>query len=80
MSERAWRESESLAVLIRIAARQRRARQLLLFKDLAFDSLPILADALEDAGCGDDQVLGHCRGIGDHFASCWLLDGVLRPG
>jgi hypothetical protein len=43
----------------------------------AFDRLPILADALEEAGCADAEVLGHCRGGGDHVRGCWVLDLVL---
>ncbi len=42
----------------------------------AFDRLPVLADALEDAGCADPVVLGHCRG-GEHARGCWLLDALL---
>jgi hypothetical protein len=43
----------------------------------AFDDMPILGDALEDAGCSDADVLGHCRGAGKHTRGCWLLDLVL---
>jgi hypothetical protein len=45
-----------------------------------FDELPILADALEDAGCADEAVLAHCRGPGEHVRGCWLLDGLLGKG
>jgi hypothetical protein len=43
----------------------------------AFDRLPILADALQDAGCEDEQLLGHCRGPGPHVRGCWAIDLVL---
>jgi hypothetical protein len=43
----------------------------------AFDRLPILADALQDAGCDDADVLGHCRGPGPHARGCWVVDAVL---
>jgi hypothetical protein len=39
--------------------------------------LPILADALQDAGCDDDRVLGHCRDDARHSAACWVPDLVL---
>jgi hypothetical protein len=39
-----------------------------------FDHLPILADALEDAGCTDSEILNHCRQPGDHVRGCWVLD------
>jgi hypothetical protein len=38
--------------------------------------MPVLADALLDAGCGDERVLSHCRER-LHTRGCWLLDGVL---
>jgi hypothetical protein len=47
------------------------------YEDRAFDQLPILADALEDAGCSDDNILSHCREPGWHARGCWLLDAVL---
>jgi hypothetical protein len=40
----------------------------------SFDELRFLADALEDAGCADADVLGHCRGPGPHVRGCWVLD------
>jgi hypothetical protein len=48
-----------------------------IYADRAFDRLPILADALEDAGCTDTDILGHCRGDGPHARGCWVVDGVL---
>ncbi len=41
------------------------------------EDLPILADALEEAGCGDPDVLGHLRGPEPHARGCWPLDAVL---
>lgn len=43
----------------------------------AFDRLPILADALEDAGCDNVDVLAHCRGAGPHVQGCWVVDLLL---
>jgi hypothetical protein len=43
----------------------------------AFERLPILADALEEAGCIDTAVLSHLRGPGSHVRGCWVLDLVL---
>jgi hypothetical protein len=39
-----------------------------------FDQLPILADALEDAGCTNADILNHCRQPGIHDAACWVVD------
>jgi hypothetical protein len=46
----------------------------------AFHDLPILADALEDAGCDNADLLAHCRGGGPHVRGCWALDLVLGKG
>jgi hypothetical protein len=43
----------------------------------AFDRLPILADALEDAGCTDADILAHCRSEGPHVRGCWVVDQLL---
>ena len=46
----------------------------------AFERLPILADALEDGGCGDADLLAHLREPGRHARGCWALDLVLGKG
>ncbi|MFM8273295.1 MAG: hypothetical protein ACKODX_13350, partial [Gemmata sp.] len=44
----------------------------------AFEQMPILADALQDAGCDSEEVLTHCRGANRvHVRGCWVLDLVL---
>ena len=48
-----------------------------IYEDRAFDRLPILADALEEAGCDNADVLTHLRGDGPHVRGCWALDLVL---
>ena len=48
-----------------------------IYTERAFDRLPILADALEDAGCTDAAVLEHCRGPGPHVRGCWVVDLLL---
>jgi len=45
-----------------------------IYDDRAFDRLPIMADALEDAGCQDADILGHCRHSGQHVRGCWVVD------
>ena len=47
------------------------------YEERAFDRLPILADALEEAGCADAELLGHLRGPGPHVRGCWVLDLLL---
>jgi len=42
-----------------------------------FADLPILADALEDAGCDNADLLSHCRTAGGHAAGCWAVDLLL---
>jgi hypothetical protein len=48
-----------------------------IYEERAFDRMPILADALEEAGCDHADVLAHCRGPGPHARGCWVIDGVL---
>jgi hypothetical protein len=48
-----------------------------IYEERTFDRLPLLADALMDAGCHDEQLLGHCRGDGLHARGCWVVDLVL---
>lgn len=48
-----------------------------IYEEKAFDRMPILADALQDAGCENDAILDHCRGPGTHVRGCWVLDLLL---
>jgi hypothetical protein len=48
-----------------------------IYEDRAFDRLPILADALEEACCTDADVLAHCRAPGLHVRGCWVVDLLL---
>jgi hypothetical protein len=48
-----------------------------IYADRAFDRLPILADALEEAGCNEPAVLAHCRSDGPHARGCWVVDLLL---
>jgi hypothetical protein len=61
-----WRTATALAL----------ARQM--YKSREFSAMPILADALQDAGCDSDDVLNHCRGPGPHVRGCWVVDLVLE--
>lgn len=45
-----------------------------IYADCAFDRLPILAHALQDAGCDNEDILNHCRGDGPHVRGCWVVD------
>ena len=51
------------------------ARQM--YESREFSAMPILADALQDAGCDTDAILSHCRGGGPHVRGCWVVDLVL---
>jgi hypothetical protein len=46
--------------------------------ELDTSRLAVLADALEDAGCTNADVLGHLRSSGPHVRGCWALDLLLR--
>jgi hypothetical protein len=43
-----------------------------------FDQLPILADALEESGCADTELLSHLREPGPHTRGCWAVDLILH--
>jgi hypothetical protein len=51
------------------------ARQMYESRD--FGAMPILADALEDAGCDQPDLLAHLRGDGPHVRGCWAVDLLL---
>jgi hypothetical protein len=48
-----------------------------IYDERRFADLPVLADALEDAGCADAAVLGHCRSGREHVRGCWVIDLLL---
>ena len=52
----------------------------MIYEERAFDHLPILGDALEEAGCDSGDILGHCRQPGEHARGCWLVDLLLGQG
>lgn len=47
------------------------------YEDRTFAALPILADALEEAGCDNLPLLNHCREATLHTRGCWVLDHIL---
>jgi hypothetical protein len=61
-----WRTSTAVAL----------AQQMYESRD--FSAMPILADALQDAGCDSDDILNHCRQPGEHVRGCWVVDLVLE--
>jgi hypothetical protein len=48
-----------------------------IYEERAFERLPVLADALLDAGCDDEPLLSHLRDGGPHALGCWALDLML---
>jgi hypothetical protein len=48
-----------------------------IYDDRSTNKMPILADALKDAGCNNADILAHCRGSGPHVKGCWVLDHLL---
>jgi hypothetical protein len=57
----------TVPVMAHILAAERRYRE-----------MPILADALEEAGCTEESLLAHCRQAADHVPGCWVLDALLQ--
>jgi hypothetical protein len=48
-----------------------------MYESRDFSAMPILADALQDAGCDNDDILTHCRGGGEHVRGCSVVDLIL---
>jgi hypothetical protein len=48
-----------------------------IYNEKTFDLMPVLADALEDAGCTNQDLLRHCRQQEQHIRGCWLVDVIL---
>ncbi len=66
--EPAWREWND-GVIVKLA--------LTAYEDRRFDLLPILSDALQEAGCSDEAILAHCVSDKRHVRGCWVLDAIL---
>jgi hypothetical protein len=49
-----------------------------IYDERRWAEMPILGDALSEAGCTDAEVLDHCRGPAEHARGCWLIDLVLE--
>jgi hypothetical protein len=50
-----------------------------MYESREFSAMPILADALQDAGCDNDDILNHCRDVNQiHVRGCWVCDLVLE--
>jgi hypothetical protein len=61
----AWRTSDVLALANAMYANR------------DFSAMPILADALQEAGCDDEDILGHCREEREHVRGCRVVDLLL---
>ena len=48
-----------------------------IYDERAFERLPILADALKEAGCSNADLLNHCRQPDEHVRGCWVVDLIL---
>jgi hypothetical protein len=51
-----------------------------MYESRDFSAMPILADALQDASCEDENLLSHCWSPGPHVRGCWLVDLVRGAG
>ncbi len=51
-----------------------------LYEERRFEELPILADALQEAGCDNEDILAHCRRPDGHVRGCWVLDLLRERG
>jgi hypothetical protein len=60
-----WRTSTAVA----LAAQMYESRD--------FSAMPILADALQDAGCDNADILDHCSSASPHVRGCWVVDLIL---
>ena len=48
-----------------------------MYDDRSFTNMPALADALEEVGCTNANILNHCRQPGEHVRGCWIVDLIL---
>lgn len=45
-----------------------------IYSDNAFDRMPLVGDALQEAGCTNAEILNHCRQTAGHIRGCWVID------
>lgn len=48
-----------------------------IYDERSFHRMPHLAELLEEAGCSDAGILGHCRSLAEHVRGCWVVDAAL---
>jgi hypothetical protein len=48
-----------------------------IYAERRWGEMGVLGDALEEAGCTEEELLSHCRGPGPHARGCWLVDALL---
>ncbi|MCE9562724.1 MAG: hypothetical protein K8U57_11815 [Planctomycetes bacterium] len=66
MFDTAWRSDTAVSLAKHI------------YESRDYSAMPILADALQDAGCDHDDILNHCRNSEQvHVRGCWVVDLVL---
>jgi hypothetical protein len=51
-----------------------------IYEERAFERMPVLGDALEEAGCDNASILEHCRSGQEHAGGCWVVDLLLAKG
>ena len=72
--------SGNVSAGVRSAWRAYRSAGAWMYESRDFTAMPILADALQDAGCDSDDILTHCRQPGEHVRGCWVVDLLLGKG
>ena len=48
-----------------------------MYESRDFSPMPLLADALQDDGCSQPEIIDHCRGDTSHVRGCWVVDFLL---
>lgn len=46
----------------------------IIYDERQWERMPMLADALMDAGCDSEEIIKHCQGPGPHVRGCWVVD------
>src|SRR5262249_23652107 len=49
-----------------------------IYERKAFEEMPTLGHALQNAGCENEAIVGHCRAEGVHVRGCWVIDSLLE--